>query len=241
MSTRKLIEERRRKKKRQNLLMISMMGAGLILVVTALLIAIISNNNVNISKRNINIPEFSKLEQSDLNGLGDPNAPIIIEEFSDFGCSHCADFALEKKKLIEEEYIATGQVYLIFHSVGGFLNSSATFLAAEGAYCAGDQDAFWPFHDLIFANQVRLFSNRSANILPTLESFAEILELDTDQFASCLSEGKYQDLTAADEELAKSYGITGTPSFMINGQLLQGNQPFESFQQVIEDALLASQ
>ena len=241
MSTRKLIEERRQKKKRQSTLMIAMMGVGLALVVAALVIAFISSNNVNLAKRNIDIPEFTKIEQSDINGLGDPNAPVVIEEFSDFGCSHCADFALGTKKLIEEEYIATGQVYLVFHSVGGFLNSSATFQAAEASYCAGDQGSLWPFHDLIFANQARLFNNRTADISPTLESFAEILELDVDQFNTCLSERKYQALTTADEILAQTNGITGTPSFLINGVLYRGNQPFENFQQAIEQALVGSQ
>jgi protein-disulfide isomerase len=241
MSTRKLIEERRQKKKRQNTMMLLMMGAGLALVVAALVIAFISSNNVNISKRNINIPELTSVELSDFNGLGDPNAPVVIQEFSDFGCSHCADFALGTKKLIEENYIATGQVYLEFHSVGGLLNSPATFQAAEASYCAGDQNSLWPYHDLIFANQTRLFSNRTADISPTLESFAEILELDVEQFNTCLAEGKYLDLTASDQVLASSNGITGTPSFLINGTLLTGNQPYENFQQAIEQAILTNQ
>jgi protein-disulfide isomerase len=239
MSTKKLIEERRQRKKRQNTLMLLMMGAGLALVVAALVIAFISSNNVNISKRNTNIPDFTELEQSDISGLGDPNAPVVIEEFSDFGCSHCADFALGTKKLIEENYVKTGQVYLVFHSVGGLLNSAATFQAAEASYCAGDQGALWPFHDLIYANQARLFNNRDADLSPTLESFAEILELDVEQFNTCLSERKYQAMTAADEVLAKSNGITGTPSFLINGVLYRGNQPYENFQQAIEQAIQA--
>jgi protein-disulfide isomerase len=241
MSTRKLIEERRQKRKRQNTMMLLMMGGGLVLVVGALVYAIISSSTVNISKRNIDNPEFTYLELTDFNGLGDPDAPVVIEEFSDFGCTHCADFALETKKLIEETYIATGQVYLVYHSVGGLLNSPATFLAAEAAYCAGDQDAFWPFHDLIFANQMRLFSNRTADISPSMESFADILELDVEEFNACLTGRKYQDLAASDEVLARSFDISGTPAFVVNGVLLKGNQPFENFQQVIEQALLAGE
>lgn len=217
------------------------MGGGLALVIAALVIAFISNSRVNISQRNIIIPEFSDIELSDFNGLGNPDAPVVIEEFSDYGCSHCADFALETKKLIEEAYIKTGQVYLVFHSVGGMLNSSATFQAAEASYCAGDQNQLWPFHDLVYANQVRLFSNRTADISRTLKSFAEILELDMDQFNSCLSERKYQELTASDQALAQQNEISGTPSFLINGVLFRGNQPFENFQQAIELALADAQ
>ena len=237
MSSRKLIEERRQKKQRQNTMMLLMMGGGLALVVGALVIAIINSSNVNISKKSIDIPEFTNIEQSDFNGLGDPDAPVVIEEFSDFGCTHCADFALGTKKLIEETYIATGQVYMVFHSVGGLLSSPATFQAAEASYCAGDQDALWPFHDLIFANQQRLFSSRTADISRTMESFAEVLDLDVEEFNACLASRKYQDLTASDEVLARGYDISGTPAFMINGVLLRGNQPFENFQQAIELAL----
>ncbi len=240
MSTRKFIEERRQKKQRQNTILILMMGGGLALVVTALVIAFISSNNVNISTRQVIIPEFTKVEQADFNGLGNPNAPVVIEEFSDFGCTHCADFALITKKLIEEAYIETGQVYLVFHSVGGLLNAPSTFQAAEAAYCAGDQDALWPFHDLIFANQVRLFSNRTGDISKTMETFAEILELDVDQFNTCLADRKYQSLAASDELKARENDITGTPSFLINGVLYRGNQPFENFQQAIEQLLVAS-
>jgi protein-disulfide isomerase len=241
MSTRKLIEERRRKKQRQNTVMIILMVGGLALVVAAIVLAYFSSNNVNIPLRNIDVPNFSTIEEYDFNGLGDPNAPVIIEEFSDFGCSYCADFALETKKLIEETYIESGQVYLVFRSVGALLSAPATFQAAEASYCAGDQDALWPFHDLIFANQARLFNNRTADISRTMITFAEILELDVDEFKTCLEDGKYQSLVADDETLARGYGISGTPAFLINGTLYVGNQPFENFQAAIESALLSSE
>ena len=96
-------------------------------------------------------------------------------------------------------------------------------------------------HDLIFANQVRLFSNRTGDISKTMETFAEILELDVDQFKSCLADRKYKDLVASDELKARENDITGTPSFLINGVLYRGNQPFENFQQAIEQILVASE
>ncbi len=209
-------------------------------MIAALVIAIVSSSNVNISDRQVTIPEFTTLDQTNFNTLGNPDAPVVIEEFSDFGCSHCADFALTTKKLIEEEYINTGQVYLVFHSVGSFLNAPSTLQAAEAAYCAGDQDAFWSFHDLIFANQVQLFSNRSADISKSMETFAEILDLDVEGFNTCLADRKYRELAAADELKTRENNITGTPAFLINGVLYSGNQPYQNFQQAI-DQILASQ
>jgi protein-disulfide isomerase len=199
--------------------------------------AVITSNRVNLSPRQVNIPDFSNQELADFNALGDPNAPVVIEVFSDFGCSHCGNFVRENKNLIEEEYVQTGQVYLVFHSVGDLLGSPATYQAAEAAYCAGDQEAFWPFHDLLFANQAALFTNPGADISGSMTTFAELLELDLDQFDACLTSGKYQSRLIADRDLADSSGISGTPSFLINGELLVGNQPYTVFQQTIDSAL----
>jgi protein-disulfide isomerase len=237
MSKRQFIEERRKKNQRQKALMLILMVVGVFLVVAAIVPTVISSNQVNLSLNDIIQPEINLPVRVDRNTLGDPNAPVVIEEYSDFGCSHCADFSLGTKKLIEQEYIESGQVYLIFHSVGGLLGSPATLQAAEGAYCAADQNAFWPFHDLIFANQVKLFQNRSGDISRTLVQFAEILELDQDQFNTCMTDRKYKDLAAQDEASARQKGITGTPTFSVNDVLLRGNLPFENFQQMIEEEL----
>ena len=199
--------------------------------------AFISSSRVNLPLNDIVQPDIDLPILVDRNALGDPNAPVVIEEYSDFGCSHCAEFALGTKKLIEQEYIESGQVYLVFHSVGGLLGSPTTLQAAEGAYCAADQNTFWPFHDMIFANQVILFQNRDVDISRTLVQFAEILEMDPDQFETCLTERKYKELAVQDEISAAQQGIDGTPTFIVNGVMLRGNQPFESFQQVIEEEL----
>ena len=237
MSKRQFIEDRRKKNQRQKTLMLTLMIGGVVVVIGAISLAFISSSRVNLSLNDIIQPEIDLRVRVDRNTLGDPNAPVVIEEYSDFGCSHCADFALGTKKLIEQEYIESGQVYLVFHSVGGLLGSPATLQAAEGAYCAADQNAFWPFHDLIFANQVTLLQNRNADISGTLVQFAELLELNPDQFDTCLAERKYQNLAAQDEVDATQKGITGTPTFIVNGVLLRGNQSFEYFQQVIEEEL----
>ncbi len=237
MSKRQFIEERRKKNQRQRTLMLTLMIGGLVIVTAAISAAFISSSRVNLSLNDIVQPDIDLPILVDRNALGDPNAPVVIEEYSDFGCSHCAEFALGTKKLIEQEYIESGQVYLVFHSVGGLLGSPATLQAAEGAYCAADQNTFWPFHDMIFANQVILFQNRNVDISRTLVQFAEILEMDPDQFETCLTERKYKELAVQDEISAAQQGIDGTPTFIVNGVMLRGNQPFESFQQVIEEEL----
>ena len=233
MSSKQAIQERRRKKQRQNNVIIWIMGVGVALVVAAIVYAIISSNQID-------IPELETYQQNGLAGLGDPDAPVVIQEFSDFGCVHCADFGLETKKLLEEEFINTGIVYLQFHSVGGLLGSSATVQAAEAAYCAGEQESFWNFHDLVFTNQLNLFTNRTAENSKTYLEFAEILDLDLSRFEICVVERTYQSLAAADESQARQAGVTGTPAFLINGLMLRGNQPIENFRLAIEEALVES-
>jgi len=233
MSSKQAIQERRRKRQRQNNAIIWIMAAGVILVIGAIAYAIISSNQVI-------VPEQRAFDQHNLSGLGDPDAPVVIHEFSDFGCTHCADFGLETKKLLEKEFIDTGIVYLQFHSVGGLLGSTATLQAAEAAYCAGEQQSFWQFHDLLFSNQISLFSNRTGDNSKNLIEFADILDLDLDQFETCLSERTYQSVAADDERLARQNGISGTPSFLVNGTLLRGNQPIENFRLAIEEALAES-
>lgn len=241
MSSRKYLQERRQKEKQQNRNLTFLIGGGVILVVAALVYAVISSKEVNLRPKQIIQPEFLELDQFGLSGLGDPQAPVEIEVYSDFSCLHCADFALETNRLLADEYIKTGQVSLVFRTVGNLAEAPALQQAAEAAYCAGEQGSFWHFHDLIFANQVRLFTNRAANVSGTMRSFAEILALDIDQFEQCVEEWKYQELVAENWETATQLGTTGTPTFFINNLMLRGNQPYENFQAVIDQALAATQ
>lgn len=239
MSSRKYIEERRQKRNRQTRYLTMMMAGGVIMVLAAVIYASVTSSNVNIRSRQIEQPEFTTLEQFDLSGLGNPQAPVIIEEYSSFGCGHCGDFALETKKLLEEEYISTGQVAIIFRALEYLEGSTAIQQAVEAVYCAGEQGQFWNYHDLLFANQARLFSNRAANISKTVETFSELLDLNQSDFEACLTDGKYRQLVIENQASAQELGISGTPTFVVNGVLLRGNQPYENFQIAIENALAA--
>jgi protein-disulfide isomerase len=240
MSERNSISERRKKNQRQQKMMLIMIVGGLVIVVGALLAAIITSGRVTLSTNNLTFQEYGTSLIQNANTLGDPDAPVVIEEYSDFGCIYCANFALGTKKTLEQIYITNGQVKLVFHSVGGMLGAPSTVKAAEAAYCAGDQESFWPYHDLIFNNQVALFQNRGADITPALVQIAKALELNLDEFESCLRDGKYSELAEDDELSARQNGITGTPAFIINGVILRGNQPLEAFQQVIDEQLASA-
>jgi protein-disulfide isomerase len=105
--------------------------------------------------------------------------------------------------------------------------------AAEASECADDQGKFWEYHDLLFANQSTLD-------VDSLKGYAAELDLDTATFNDCLDEGKQSSEVEKDSQDAQAAGVTGTPAFFINGQLVSGAQPFSVFQQVI-DQLLAEE
>jgi protein-disulfide isomerase len=183
------------------------------------------------------------------NSMGDPNAPIVIEEFSDFQCPYCERFHEETEPLLRQYYIDTGKVRFVYRSMGNFVSgniggaNTESQDAALAMYCAGDQNKFWEMHAHLFANvlgeNVGSFSDRRIKLI------AETTGLDMDQFNSCYDKGTFEERVQQDYEDGRAAGINGTPGFLIkytvNGQektkLIEGAQPFTAFQQELEAAL----
>ena len=107
--------------------------------------------------------------------------------------------------------------------------------AAEASECAADQDAFWEYHDKLFNSQNG--ENQGAFNKDNLKQFALDLGLDGDTFNECLDSGKYTQVVLEDTQVAQSIGVRSTPAFLINGTPMLGAQPFEAFQQVIDQML----
>lgn len=165
---------------------------------------------------------------------GSPDATVVVEEFSDFQCPFCARFALDTFPRIDEEYVQTGKVRWVFKHLARIGEESKQ--AAIAAECAGEQGQFWPYHDKLFANQQG--ENRGAFSSGKLESFAGELGLDRGQFDSCLDSGKYSDLVERDRVQANQKLVNGTPTFFINGRMIEGARPFADFERAIEAALV---
>ena len=169
--------------------------------------------------------------QAQGNAMGNPDAPVTMIEFSDFLCPYCRQFALETEPLLIEEYVATGKVYFIYRTLGDWLGPQSQ-ASAEAAYCAAEQNKFWEYHDLLFANQ-DLVDFSAQNLL----GFAEELGLNMDQFEDCLQNGEYRPQVEKDLQDGLLAGVRGTPSFLINGRFIAGSQAYAVFQQEIEAAL----
>lgn len=102
--------------------------------------------------------------------------------------------------------------------------------AAEAARCATPYGRYWQYHDLLFAGPAA-FSR--ADLL----TYAARLDLPRDAFAQCLDSGQSRDAVLADLREGRAMGVSGTPTFFINGRRLVGAQPIEAFREAVEDAL----
>jgi len=172
--------------------------------------------------------------QVKFNAMGDPNAPVKIIEYSDFQCPYCGLFVKETEQRLIDSYIATGKVYFEYHSLGVFIGPESG-RAAEAAYCAGDQEKFWEMHDIIYANQTG--ENVGDFLDPHLTAFAKKLGLDMTAFNDCFTSNKYAERVKQDGEAGQQAGVRATPSFVVNGKVIEGAQPFEAFQAEIEAQL----
>jgi protein-disulfide isomerase len=230
MSKRQEIRDRQARKQRTERTVVIVIVVALVLVAALFLIvpALMPAGEIAQPTEAVTRPQVT------FNGMGDPNAPVKIIEYSDFQCPYCARFSAETEPKLIEAYIKTGKVYFEYHSFGEFIGPESR-RSAEAAYCAGDQKKFWEMHDLIFANHTG--ENVGDYTDKRLKAFAEKLGLDMGTFNTCFDNNKYADQVKQDGLDGAQAGVQATPSFTINGKLFEGAQPFEAFQKEI-DALL---
>ncbi len=157
---------------------------------------------------------------------GKAGAAVRIVEFSDFQCPYCQRLAPTLDQVMEEY---GDRVELVFRQFPLDIHAEAQ-KAAEASLCAGDQGKFWEMHD-------RMFEDIRALGVDQLKASAAGLGLDTDKFGECLDSGKYEDQVKADLVAGQRAGVTGTPTFFINGRFLSGAQPYEAIAAIIEDEL----
>ena len=167
--------------------------------------------------------------------LGNSNAEITILEWGDYQCTFCYKFHHNTLDVINEEFIKTGKVKLVFKDFP--LNGPDSFLAAEASYCAEDQGKYWQYHDELYKNWG---GERTGWITrESLDKFASTVNLDLIEFNTCLDDKKYQDKVNIIHEFGKELGIDATPSFLVfNDQKIikiRGNQPLEVFLKTFDE------
>lgn len=182
---------------------------------------------------------------------GPEDAKVTVIEFSDFLCPFCAvstgfreDLQQRLKERDEtweaaipkiiENYVNEDKVKFVFRDAP--FHGAQSQKAAEATQCANDQDKYWEMHDLLFERQMD-FPTEDEGLVDFLKGLAVEIGLDGDQLAACLEEDKYAQEVQHDLEEAKEIGVTGTPTYFINGRKIVGAQGFSNFEIVIEEEL----
>ncbi len=164
--------------------------------------------------------------------LGDLDAPVTIVEFSDYQCPFCARHFQQTWPQLKTDYIDTGRIKYVFKDFPITSIHPEAPKAHEAARCAGDQDAYWALHDRLFLGQEEWAGNQDH--VTVFKGYAAELGLDQGAFDACLDGGRNAANVSADVREGRSLGVTGTPTFFVDGYPLVGAQSIEVFQQAID-------
>lgn len=163
---------------------------------------------------------------------GSDAAPVVVVEFSDFGCPYCARFALDSYPEIHAEFVLSGRVRWVYAPfvLGIFPGGEGAAMAGE---CAGEQGRFWQMHDLLYEHQSE-WKSPSGPREAVFRTLAERARVDLEVFDRCMREEIPAERIAHANRTAGRIGIRATPTFIINGQILEGALTPEQFGMVIE-------
>lgn len=210
---------------------LAIVGVGAVALVLIIVLALVGRGLLGSSS----VASGEAVDSLDAQGMtvGSENAAIVVREFADFRCPHCKDAAASLTPEIIENYVNTGLVRLQFTPVA-VINDESTF-GAQAAMCADAQGKFWTYHDELFDRQGRdLFS------IQNLTSWAGDLGLDEQAFRNCLVSGEYLDELNANMRDFQASGGTGTPTFLVNGQLINGAVAWDEMKATIDNQLAAA-
>jgi protein-disulfide isomerase len=155
--------------------------------------------------------------------LGDPDAPVMVENFSSFACTHCAALhARQFASLLDE--IAAGRVQWVFIPIPHIGSGSGS--ASRGALCAGEQGRFWEMHDVLFDWNGRFLTR--AFDTRRIEKGAEALGLDMPAFKACMDSSRVEAITDMARAVFTQRGLRGTPSLFIDGTRVETYSELEA-------------
>jgi protein-disulfide isomerase len=168
---------------------------------------------------------------------GAAKAPVTVYEMSDFQCPYCRAFASQTFPELEREYIKPGKVRWVFINFPLTSVHAHASAAAQLALCAGQQRGFWRMHDLLFQYQDTWAPLKEA--APFFVSLADSARLSKATLLACLQSPETMQQVQADAEGAARSGAASTPTFYIEGGLLEGAVPVKVFRQVLDSVYLA--
>jgi len=168
--------------------------------------------------------------------LGDAAAPVLIQVWEDFQCPACRNFTVDTEPRIVEQYVATNQARYVFHHYpfldgDGVSRRGESDQAANASMCAADQDSFWEYHDIVFANWNG--ENQGAFSDAKLQAFAESIGLEMDAFNACFEDNTHRDTIEQDIAAGDDIGVQGTPSVFVNGKRVGQPGKVPSYDEIV--------
>jgi protein-disulfide isomerase len=163
--------------------------------------------------------------------LGDPDSPVTVVEMTDYECPFCRRHHSQVMSLILSEYGDRIRYVTINFPLSSI--HPLAFTAALAAECVHEQGLFWQYNDALFAATESLVPD-------TLVAIAAGLGVEIEAFVQCVNSGATQDIVVRDIQDGQRFGVTGTPTFFINGKKLVGARAIDIFRQVIDAELAAA-
>ncbi len=161
---------------------------------------------------------------------GSEKARVTIVKFEDYQCPFCKQAQPTFNELLSRY---NGQVRLVHKDLPLESLHPQARHAAEAARCAYEQKKFWEYHDKLYANSPKASAD-------DLKSYAKEIGLNVDSFDRCFASGKYKAVVQQDLNEGAQLGLTGTPTFFINGREISGNQPLKAVEAIINEELVAA-
>ncbi|GEK60078.1 DsbA family protein [Marinococcus halophilus] len=212
--------------------------AAIVAVIAVILLAIILVGNFSGGSDNSGENSGENLETSGQPLKGEEDAPVTVVEFGDYKCPACQNFHESVVPEIEAQFVESGDA--AFHYVHyPFLSEDSTTAAefSEAVYGELGDEAFWNFHDTLFANQPQ---NESGNYFDQ-ERLTELLREtasgeEVTTVVEAYENGTYEEEVENDRSMAEDLGVNSTPSVFVNGELFEGDSYQELLDMIAEEA-----
>ena len=216
ISKRQLLKQERQKRQRQKriITLVTIIGIALILI-GMVIVPTVRTSLDPVGDFDQVTPEIIPL--ADGTAIGDPESPVKVEVFEDFKCSACKNYTENIEPLIINNHASKGEIYYVIYNYPFLDDESPTKdsdRAAIASQCAAEQNRFWDFHKILYANLSYTPNEFSEK---RMFAFAESLDLDMEKFTECYEENSVQSIIDENLKLGPQMGVTGTPSVFVNG------------------------
>jgi protein-disulfide isomerase len=174
--------------------------------------------------------------------LGNASATVTLIEYGDYQCPYCGKFFSETAPSIIENYVNTGKVRFVFRNLPLSFLGPESIAAAEAADCAEDQNKLWVYHDALYSAKVADVAKGGTEgdgffSTTNLLKISKGVGLDMSAFTNCVNNNTDGALVTQETATAVATVGNSTPSFLIDGQLISGAQPYSVFQAALDAAL----